>query len=101
MCVATVLIGRGGGCATVPSGAGLGLSPGAGFEPLRPPWAPPRAAVKLGISKVAAAAAAAASPRWRLLLLLTSYHEAGSGDLRRNSYFENVISAVSIGIKLT
>jgi hypothetical protein len=33
------------------------------------------------------------------LLLLTSYPEAG--DLRRNSYFENAISALPIGIKLT
>jgi hypothetical protein len=53
------------------------------------PGAAARAAVKLGRSKMATAA----SPRWRLLLL-TSYPEAGSGDLRRNSYFEKAISAV-------
>jgi hypothetical protein len=62
---------------------------GQGLSPCTP-RATPRAAVKLGRSKMATA-------RWRLLLL-TSYPEAGSGDLRRKSYFENAISAVHIGI---
>jgi hypothetical protein len=79
-----VKIGAGGCRYPAPSGAG--------FEPRRPP-------VKFGNNM--AAVDVAESPRWGLLLQVTSYPEAGRGDLRRNSYFENDISAVPICNNLT
>jgi hypothetical protein len=59
----------------------LCLSPGA-------PWAQSLAPCSLVVAIL------------RLLLLLTSYPEAGSGDLRRN-IFENLFSAVHFGSNLT
>jgi hypothetical protein len=71
----------------------LGLSPGAPLGP-REVW-------YRGFKMAVVVVAAAASPRWRLLQLLTSYPEAGSGDLRRNVIYKNFISAVPVGINLT
>jgi hypothetical protein len=90
--VSAVEMGIGGGdvppCRLVRSTQGQGLSPGALLGPGAPPGPPsPREIWYRGV-KMAAVVVAAASPRWRLLLLLTSYPEAGSGDLRRNVIYK-------------
>jgi hypothetical protein len=91
------MIGSGGVRATVPFGAGSerrGLEPGAPQGSLDPV---PSGSV---VARWLRLLLLLRCPRWRLLVL-TSYPEAGSGDLRRNIFFENLFFAVLSGSNLT